>query len=74
MLIDLLPNAGLVNYVWLTAGAVAGLAVLRSANDIAETEGIPLSQAADDRASWLMPDEISAPRRQKRSEQRGALR
>lgn len=75
MLIDLLPNSGLVNYVWLAAGAVAGLAVLRSANDIAETEGKALPEAVDERASWLMPeDRIAPPRRQKRSEQRGALR
>ena len=74
-LIDLLPNAGLVNYVWLAAGAVAGLAVMRSASDIAEAEGKAPTDASDDRASWLMPeDRIAPPRRQKRSEQRGALR
>lgn len=75
MLIDLLPNSGLVNYVWLCAGAVAGAAVLRSAKDSAETAGTANPQADDDRASWLMPDERGTPqKRQKRSEQRGALR
>jgi hypothetical protein len=75
MLIDLLPNAGLVNYIWLAAGAVAGIAVLRSANDSAEAEGTSIAEARDERASWLMPEERStSQRRQKRSEQRGALR
>jgi hypothetical protein len=75
LLIDLLPNAGLVNYVWLAAGAVAGLAVLRSANDGAETEGIATPATGYERASWLMPEERStSQKRQKRSEQRGAVR
>jgi hypothetical protein len=75
MLIDLLPNSGLVNYVWLAAGAVAGLAVMRSANDSAETGGAAVPQVTDERASWLMPEERGASQgRQKRSEQRGALR
>jgi hypothetical protein len=75
MLIDLLPNSGLVNYVWLAAGAVAGLAVMRSANDSAEAGGAAVPQVTDERASWLMPEERGASqRRQKRSEQRGALR
>jgi hypothetical protein len=74
-LIDLLPNSGLVNYVWLAAGAVAGIAVLRSASDINETEGRTVSETSDERASWRMPDERGASQgRQKRSEQRGALR
>jgi ABC-type amino acid transport system permease subunit len=74
-LIDLLPNAGLVNYVWLMAGSIAGKAVLRSASDTAETEGASSAEASDERASWLMPEELSTSRRrQKRSEQRGPLR
>jgi ABC-type amino acid transport system permease subunit len=74
-LIDLLPNAGLVNYVWLMAGSIAGKAVLRSASDTAETEGTSSAEASDERASWLMPEELStSQRRQKRSEQRGPLR
>jgi hypothetical protein len=78
MLIDLLPNAGLVNYVWLAAGAVAGIAVLRSASDVAAAnpaEALAVAPA-DDRASWLMPEGTPAPRgRQKRSNhQQGAVR
>lgn len=73
MLIDLLPNAGLVNYVWLAAGAVAGLAVVRSPKEI---EGAASPEASGgERASWLMPEEeIASRKRQKRSEQKGALR
>lgn len=77
MLIDLLPNAGLVNYVWLTAGAVAGRVVLRSASDAAAANGqdAVLPALASSRASWLMTEEAAPPKgRQKRSEQRSALR
>jgi hypothetical protein len=74
-LIDLLPNAGLVNYVWLMAGSIAGIVVLRPASDIAETAGTSIVEASDARASWLMPEEPgTSQRRQKRSEQRGAMR
>ncbi|MFN3280377.1 MAG: hypothetical protein ACK40I_01720 [Tabrizicola sp.] len=74
MLIDLLPNAGLVNYVWLAAGAIAGLVVVRSPKDIAETEGPADPEPSGGRASWLMPEMRPPQKRQKRSEQRGALR
>lgn len=74
MLIDLLPNAGLVNYVWLAAGAIAGLVVVRSPKDIAETEGAAGPEPSGGRASWLMPEVRPPQKRQKRSEQRGALR
>lgn len=76
MLIDLLPNAGLVNYVWLAAGAVAGITVLRSASDAApDSSGTAQPVPEDDRASWLMAEETAPARgRQKRSEQGGALR
>lgn len=75
MLIDLLPNAGLVNYLWLAAGAVAGLAVLRSPNDLADAPGAAIPETGDNRAGWLMKDELgTSQKRQKRSEQRGALR
>lgn len=74
-LIDLLPNSGLVNYVWLTAGAIAGIAVFRSANDITGTEGTSTLEAGEKRASWLIPEEpVTAQPRQKRSGQRGAPR
>lgn len=63
ILIDLLPNSGLVNYVWLMAGAVAGHALWWQApaaegpaeNDLAGQAGTqPL--ATPPRAAWLMPD------------------
>lgn len=74
LLVDLLPNSGLVNYVWLTAGAVAGMAVLRSASDAA-TGTATMAAPEDDRAGWLMAEETAPQQgRQKRSDQRGALR
>ncbi|NHB77052.1 hypothetical protein [Rhodobacter calidifons] len=74
-LVDLLPNSGLVNYVWLTAGAIAGITVFRPASEIAGTEGTVVPEARSMRASWLMPEEPGpVQRRQKRSEQRGAPR
>lgn len=70
MLIDLLPNAGLVNYLWLAAGAVAGIVVLRSPKDIAEPDGSAPPQTTGERASWLIPEKSDPPqRRRKRSEQ-----
>lgn len=75
MLIDLLPNAGLVNYVWLAAGAVAGIAVIRSASDAAAANGTVEPVLEEERASWLMAEETApAGGRQKRSEHRGILR
>ena len=68
-LVDLLPNAGLVNYVWLLTGAVAGFVVWRP-RDAAEPT-VPLARTSQfagagvamppgERASWLM-SETSAP-------------
>jgi hypothetical protein len=75
MLIDLLPNAGLVNYVWLAAGAIAGIVVLRPANDAANAGTAPATGSGEERASWLMPEETPPEQgRQKRSERQGALR
>ncbi|MFN3578079.1 MAG: hypothetical protein ACK4TJ_14005, partial [Tabrizicola sp.] len=77
MLIDLLPNAGLVNYVWLSAGAVAGLVVLRTAGDAADRsdQGAASPAVAETRASWLMAEDTAPPPgRRRRSEQRDALR
>jgi len=83
LLVDLLPNAALVNYVWLMAGAVAGIAVWRPAAAAA-----PVASAATDdtgdaapalsgglRASWLMA-EAAAPTtgRRKRSDLQGSRR
>ena len=69
-LIDLLPNSGLVNYVWLMAGAVAGHALwwqLPDAKDVTPDglAGQAGTQpfAAAPRAGWLMSDTGPAPRR-----------
>lgn len=59
-LIDLLPNSGLLNYVWLMAGAVAGHALwwqVPDSDDVGveeETGARPFGSPA--RAAWLMPD------------------
>jgi len=61
-LIDLLPNAGLVNYVWLMAGSVAGHVVWRRAD---QTDGLadPSGSNAAPRADWFMPDPGPIPRK-----------
>lgn len=75
LLVDLLPNAGLVDYVWLMAGAIIGYVLWRDPKEsgavpAAETGGIALAVPA--RAAWLMPEEATAKGgRQKRSERRG---
>ena len=76
-LVDLLPNAGLVNYIWLMAGAVAGLVLWREPEAGGTTAaaggggvGLPLAP----RAGWLMVDAPVAAGRQKRSESRGRIR
>jgi hypothetical protein len=76
LLVDLLPNAGLVNYVWLMAGAVAGIVVWRPVGAPGpagpsgdETSGAALAMPGGLRASWLMADETAPARgRQKRSD------
>lgn len=62
-LIDLLPNSGLVNYVWLMAGAVAGHVLWwRGPEAEAAARSGAVGQAdmqpfgAPPRAAWLMPD------------------
>ena len=62
-LIDLLPNSGLVNYVWLMAGAVAGHALWwqdpgaeGSAADERAAQSGARPFATPGRAAWLMPD------------------
>jgi hypothetical protein len=81
LLIDLLPNAGLVNYVWLIAGAVAGLVVWnRAPSDDAAVEstgkdGSAFGLPGGYRAAWLMTDNAAPPnRRQRRSELGGKAR
>lgn len=75
-LIDFLPNAGLVNYVWLMAGAIIGFVLWREPDDAAAASGSDgVLATGRPRAAWLMPEELgTSQRRQKRSEQRGALR
>jgi hypothetical protein len=73
-LVDLLPNAGLVNYVWLMAGAVAGYVVWqpKEATD-APKPALAAGPVPDGaRASWLMSDApASAARRGRRNQTRG---
>lgn len=71
-LIDLLPNAGLVNYVWLMAGAVTGYVLWREPQDGSALAGS--AAGTDLRASWLMTEATAPPLRQKRSEPRGTAR
>ncbi|MDP3194730.1 hypothetical protein [Tabrizicola sp.] len=71
-LIDLLPNAGLVNYVWLMAGAILGHVLWREPQDGDALVGS--SAGANFRAAWLMTEETAPPLRQKRSEPRGTAR
>lgn len=52
-LVDLLPNAGLVNYVWLMAGALAGYLLWQQPKEGAEADA-SIPEAS--RASWLMPE------------------
>lgn len=65
LLIDLLPNAGLVNYVWLMAGAVAGIVVWRPASATLAAENGTAASGAEPalpgglRASWLMAEETA---------------
>jgi hypothetical protein len=72
-LIDLLPNAGLVNYVWLMAGAVAGYALWHqpTAAEPKKTGQAPaasgdLTFADAAPAPWLMKQELASTSRQLR--------
>ncbi len=76
-LMDLLPNAGLVNYVWLLAGAVTGHVLWREPREsgaATDAKGAGPVPAPSARASWLMPEVAAPPIRQKRSEPRGTTR
>ena len=60
-LIDLIPNAGLVNYVWLMAGGLTGYVLWRPTNSgeepaqgAAKSAGWVVPQVAADGASWVM--------------------
>lgn len=57
-LTDLLPNAGLVNYVWLMAGAIAGYVLWRQPEDSTTSTAVGPDFGA--RASWLMAEEVAA--------------
>lgn len=75
-LVDLLPNAGLVNYVWLMAGAIAGYVLWREPRESGALAAQPGSEGGPAlptvaRASWLMAEEsVAAPGRQNRSGRR----
>lgn len=65
-LVDLLPNAGLVNYVWLMAGAIAGYVLWQQPQDDGKTSAQPSVAGnspvpAGARAAWLMAEEPAAP-------------
>jgi hypothetical protein len=66
-LMDLLPNAGLVNYVWLMAGAVAGYVLWQQPQEdepgLAAAPGAAAGRGSPAlaRASWLMAEEQSLP-------------
>jgi hypothetical protein len=83
-LIDLIPNSGLVVYVWLLSGAIAGHVLWRPAPGREATQGPAtvnpagpapvLGRAAVGQASWLMGAGNSQPARRSRrkgSAQRG---
>lgn len=78
-LIDLLPNSGLENYVWLIAGAVAGYVLWQQAptEDGVASGAVSGSSTAGPlpeptRASWLMPD--TGPTRQRSTREAEARR
>ncbi len=71
-LIDLLPNAGLVNYVWLMAGAVAGYVLWQQPQAdgahaaASQDDGLSRQNGpADGRAAWLMRDDQGLPKERK---------
>jgi hypothetical protein len=74
-LVDLLPNAGLVNYVWLMAGAVAGYVVWQPKDSVdtpVQTAGASPRSAGGQyptpaKASWLMNETSAAPGRKRRT-------
>jgi hypothetical protein len=74
LLVDLLPNAGLVNYVWLMAGAVTGYVLWRDPRDSGAVPGDPAAAAASARATWLMAEETVVTSRQSRSERPAGVR
>jgi len=64
VLIDFLPNAGLVPYVWMMAGAVAGF-LMRPAEETAA--GIPVDiRPAEAASTWVMQEAGAAPGRRPR--------
>src|SRR5690606_8049568 len=67
VLIDFLPNAGLVPYVWMMAGALAGF-VMRPAGAAGEAIGdtSPDRRPAEAAASWVMQETGDLPGRRPR--------
>ncbi len=78
-LIDLIPNAGLVNYVWLMAGGLTGYVLWRP-KDVGESPERPSTAVADwagstvavDQASWVMADQGARQRRPRTARQRAS--
>ena len=71
-LIDLIPNSGLVNYVWLIAGSLVGYVLwqpaarLETSGDTAAASNPGAAFASRARASWLMDETPTAPARRDR--------
>ncbi len=72
-LIDLIPNAGLVSYVWLMAGSVAGYVLWRPAETTESADASPrgagwqtTAPPVDSGASWVMAGAAAPARRRSR--------
>jgi hypothetical protein len=79
-LIDLIPNAGLVNYVWLMAGGLSGYVLWPTADAVKEAEpALPKSAGAappglpNGQATWVMAAADGSGRKP-RSVRRGKLK
>lgn len=77
-LIDLIPNAGLVAYVWLLAGGLAGYVVWRPAENTGtaaspQVQDSPVrwGRAAPQPASWVLSNTGPSQRRPRTERQRG---
>jgi hypothetical protein len=75
-LIDLIPNAGLVNYVWLMAGSLTGYALWRPREATAgapDSPGAPVAPAPKipPEPGWVMSDARPTQRRARTARQRG---
>jgi hypothetical protein len=69
-LLDMLPNDGLVSYVWLMAGALTGFVLRQSEEDAVPSPAAPrLAERGKSAPGWLAPRTGAAavPRRSRRS-------